>query len=226
MSGPSGLERGYRRLLAWYPRAFRRENEEEMLAVLLAGARPGQQRPGLADAANLIACGLGMHLRRRWVVAAALPCAVAIGLVAYTLTAPRSYMATAAVLTAPARTDNAQQAAAGPVVQAATVNLDTEARRVVSEPVTLLAARLIHSSLPPSQLRSGISVSVPVDSAVLDITCHASTAAAAAACANAFAEAYVQTRNAARSKHAPGPGDVIITPARPQGRTPLRNSSP
>jgi hypothetical protein len=37
MSDPPALERGYRRLLAWYPRAFRREHEEEMLAVLLAG---------------------------------------------------------------------------------------------------------------------------------------------------------------------------------------------
>jgi hypothetical protein len=64
MSGPLALERGYRRLLAWYPRTFRRVHEEEILAVLLAGARPGQRRPGLAEAVNLITCGLGMRLRR------------------------------------------------------------------------------------------------------------------------------------------------------------------
>jgi hypothetical protein len=39
MSGPAGLEWRYRRLLAWYPRSFRREQEDEMLAVLMAGAR-------------------------------------------------------------------------------------------------------------------------------------------------------------------------------------------
>ena len=39
------LERRYRRLLACYPRAFRPENSEEILAVLLACAQDGQ-RPG------------------------------------------------------------------------------------------------------------------------------------------------------------------------------------
>jgi hypothetical protein len=38
MSEPARLERGYRRLLAWYPRAYRRENEEEILAARLASA--------------------------------------------------------------------------------------------------------------------------------------------------------------------------------------------
>jgi hypothetical protein len=42
------LERAYRRLLAWYPRAFRRENGQEILAVLMACATDGQRRPGLA----------------------------------------------------------------------------------------------------------------------------------------------------------------------------------
>jgi hypothetical protein len=53
-TGPARLERRYRRLLACYPRAYRRENEEEILAVLLACARDGQQRPGLAVSADLI----------------------------------------------------------------------------------------------------------------------------------------------------------------------------
>lgn len=61
-SVPAGLERGYRRLLACYPRAYRRQNEEEMLAVLLACARDGQQRPGLAVAADLIKGAMRMRL--------------------------------------------------------------------------------------------------------------------------------------------------------------------
>jgi hypothetical protein len=36
----AGLERGYQRLLACYPRSFRDEHGEELLAVLLASARP------------------------------------------------------------------------------------------------------------------------------------------------------------------------------------------
>lgn len=54
MSGPSELERRYRRLLAWYPAGHRRDHEDEMLGVLLAATRGGQRRPGLADAVNLI----------------------------------------------------------------------------------------------------------------------------------------------------------------------------
>jgi len=57
------LERRYRRLLACYPRAFRRENEEEILAVLLACAQQGQQRPGLAASADLIKGAIRARLR-------------------------------------------------------------------------------------------------------------------------------------------------------------------
>jgi hypothetical protein len=63
MSGLAGLELGYRRLLACYPRAYRRENEEEMLAVLLACAHDGQQRPGLAVSADLVKGAIRMRLR-------------------------------------------------------------------------------------------------------------------------------------------------------------------
>ena len=62
MSESAGLEGRYRRLLAWYPRSFRREQEGEMLAVLMAGARPGQRRPGLPETADLLRSALGMRL--------------------------------------------------------------------------------------------------------------------------------------------------------------------
>jgi hypothetical protein len=62
MTGPSRLERGYRRVLACYPKAFRRESEEEILAVLLAMAGEGQRRVRLAEAADLIRGALRMHL--------------------------------------------------------------------------------------------------------------------------------------------------------------------
>ena len=63
MTDQASLERGYRRLLGWYPRAFRREHGQEILAVLMAGARAGQRRPGLAESADLISSGLWLRLR-------------------------------------------------------------------------------------------------------------------------------------------------------------------
>jgi hypothetical protein len=63
MSDQAALERRYRRLLAYYPRAFRRDNEEEILAVLLACAQDGQERPGLAASADLIRSAVLMRLR-------------------------------------------------------------------------------------------------------------------------------------------------------------------
>src|SRR6516164_4929826 len=63
MSGDAGLERGYRRLLACYPRRFRDEHGEELLAVLLADVADGQHRPGVLESADLVRNGLGMRLR-------------------------------------------------------------------------------------------------------------------------------------------------------------------
>src|ERR1022692_2638599 len=65
MTAAAGLERGYRRLLARYPRDYWRDHEEEMLAVLLASARDGQRRPGLAESGDLIRGALMMRLRAR-----------------------------------------------------------------------------------------------------------------------------------------------------------------
>jgi hypothetical protein len=62
MTDQADLERGYRRLLRWYPRTFRREKGQEILAVLMAGAPEGQRRPGLAESADLIRGGLWMRL--------------------------------------------------------------------------------------------------------------------------------------------------------------------
>jgi hypothetical protein len=55
------LERSYRRLVACYPRSFRSENTEEIIAVLLATAREDQYRPSLAEAADLLRGALRMR---------------------------------------------------------------------------------------------------------------------------------------------------------------------
>ena len=72
---PAGsLERGYLRLLRCYPAGHRDVHGEEMLGVLLAGARPGQRRPGLAESASLI-CGRRAHPAARHVAGLGRPLA-------------------------------------------------------------------------------------------------------------------------------------------------------
>jgi hypothetical protein len=63
MTDAPDLERGYRRLLRWYPKTFRREHEAEILSVLMAGAREGQRRPEVMECVDLVRGALRMHLR-------------------------------------------------------------------------------------------------------------------------------------------------------------------
>ena len=65
MTDTADLERGYRRWVRWYPKAFRREHEAEMLAVLLAGARAGQRRPAPMECVDLLRSALWMRLGPR-----------------------------------------------------------------------------------------------------------------------------------------------------------------
>jgi hypothetical protein len=64
MMSTSRLERRYRRLLAFYPKAFRRDHEQELLAVLMAAAAEGQTRPRLAESVDLIKNAIVMRLRQ------------------------------------------------------------------------------------------------------------------------------------------------------------------
>ena len=63
MTAAAALEGRYRRLLAMYPAEHRRKHQDEMLGVLMTGARAGQHRPGLADTANLVWGALLIRLR-------------------------------------------------------------------------------------------------------------------------------------------------------------------
>ena len=62
MSEQVTLEHSYRRILAWYPRSFRVDSEDEILAVLLATAEDGQTRVGLAEAWDLLRGAVRMRL--------------------------------------------------------------------------------------------------------------------------------------------------------------------
>jgi hypothetical protein len=66
MRPAASLERGYRRLLRCYPAGHRDVHGEEMLGVLLAGARPGQRQPGLPESASLICGAVRIRLRGTW----------------------------------------------------------------------------------------------------------------------------------------------------------------
>jgi capsular polysaccharide biosynthesis protein/Mrp family chromosome partitioning ATPase len=127
-------------------------------------------------------------LRRRWWVI--LACAL-IGLLAgvgYLRAAHKVYTATASVYVT-ATSGTANQVANGRTT--GTVNLDTQAQVVQSSAVAQAAARLMHATDTIPQLLGRVSVSVPANSQVLAISCQASTAAKAAACAQSFAQAYL-----------------------------------
>jgi hypothetical protein len=63
MTDSTKLERRYRRLLALYPRKFRDEREQEILAVLMEGADDGQQWPRLGEMADLVRRAFPLRLR-------------------------------------------------------------------------------------------------------------------------------------------------------------------
>ena len=58
------LEDGYRRLLSFYPREHRLLYEEEMIAVLMAGAAPDRRRPSPADWFDIAVSATAVRLRR------------------------------------------------------------------------------------------------------------------------------------------------------------------
>ena len=90
MSDETGLERRYRRLLAWYPAQHRHAHGEEMIGVLLASAQDGQRRPRPADALNL-ALG-GLRIRARAVLAGSFGPSFTDALAVYSLAIPVMWM--------------------------------------------------------------------------------------------------------------------------------------
>jgi len=64
MTDSADLERRYRRLLAFYPKAFRDQHEQEVLSVLMAGAADGQRRPRVAESADLLRNAILAHLHQ------------------------------------------------------------------------------------------------------------------------------------------------------------------
>jgi capsular polysaccharide biosynthesis protein len=146
------------------------------------------QRPDSFEAADYVGV-----LRRRWLIIVIGACVGLVGAFAYVTVAPKTYTATASVNVNPTAADQTNSVA-GSRTSGATVNLDTEAQVVTSTAVATMAGKMLHSTLTPYKLAAQISVTVPPNSSILDISCKASTAAGAAACANYFAKAYLDNR--------------------------------
>lgn len=64
MTAHDRLERTYRLLLRSFPASYRAEREDELVAVLMAGAADGQTRPDLLESLGLVRLGAASRLRR------------------------------------------------------------------------------------------------------------------------------------------------------------------
>ena len=136
-------------------------------------------------------------LRRRWWIILVLACVGILGASAYIVGSPKGYTATATVnVTATGISQNQGSGAVAGGRTSSAVNLDTEVQIVQSSSVAAIAASDLHSSLTPQALVKNISVAVPANSSVLQISCTARSAQQSAACANAFAAAYLTNRSA------------------------------
>lgn len=60
------LERRYRRLFRVFPRSYRDQHGEDMLGVLMNGARGGRSRPGFMETLDLLHSALTVHARYWW----------------------------------------------------------------------------------------------------------------------------------------------------------------
>jgi capsular polysaccharide biosynthesis protein len=131
-------------------------------------------------------------LKRQWrivlgIVALGLSCAGLLLAVA-----PKSYLATASVQVNPLPGQGDTPVSGSRVTDG--VNLDTEAQLLTSAVVTGRVRGLLGTHDSDRTLRDRVSVSVPPNSAVLDIAYRARTARKAAAGADAFARAYLTNR--------------------------------
>ncbi len=134
-------------------------------------------------------------LRRRWWVVLVFTCVGLLGAGAYIVTAAKAYTATATVNVTPTGVSQSQGAAVAGGRTNSAVNLDTESQIVKSSSVATIAARTLRTPLSTTALLANVSVAVPANSSVLQISCQAKSPAQSSVCANAFAAAYLQNRN-------------------------------
>ena len=181
----SRLERGYRRLLAFYPARYRRVHEEEILAVLMTGAAEGKRRPSLAEAADLIMGALRVRCQPvrgglagpgwRGIVAL-MTTGATLGLLAgvgYAVHDPPMPTGAATVLLPPI-----------------TRNVPAPAMIADSEPVLSMALRRAGLDISAQTLRGRVQAKQLTDR-VVSITAQGNTAHQALTITNAVAQSYL-----------------------------------
>ncbi len=134
-------------------------------------------------------------LRRRWWIVFALVCLGALAAAAYVAVTPKSYKATTGVYVI-ANAANANNVAGSRTATGPTVNMDNEAQIVQSSTVAAQAGKYLNSKRTADQLAKQVSVAVPANTSVLNISCAAPSPDGAQACAQAFAKAYLAVRQA------------------------------
>jgi capsular exopolysaccharide synthesis family protein len=125
--------------------------------------------------------------RQRWSVLG-VTLVVTMLAAAYSLTRTPTYTSTAEVLARSTLTSPFDS-------NAPDVNLQTESRVVTSTAVAEIARTLLNSSARPEQLLDRVSVTVPPEAEVMEVTFSDTDPASAKAGAEAFAEAYLQFRS-------------------------------
>jgi polysaccharide biosynthesis transport protein len=146
-------------------------------------------------------------LHRRWWIVLVLVLVGLLAAAAYIRQAPKVYTATATVQVT-ANAANSGQVSGGRT-SGGSVNMDSQAQVVKSAGLAKLVAAAaardrtapqLLKNLTVTQLSKKISVTVPANSDDLQVNCGMPSADAAAACANAFAAAYLDGETAAATK--------------------------
>jgi capsular polysaccharide biosynthesis protein len=132
--------------------------------------------------------------RHLWFVAVCLLVGIVVGFGVSTLLST-TYTSSARVLVLTDITDQGVGNAAGSRTTSS-VNLDTEAQVLRSEPVAALAKTTFPTSLSPTGLLKHVTVTVPANTSILTITYKGGSASKAEAGATAFAKAYLDNRAA------------------------------
>ena len=135
----------------------------------------------------------GAMLRRRWWV---LALGAVVGLllaVEMLMLSSKTYVSTAGVLVLPTGVDNASVAGGR---TGGEINLDTEAQLLTSVDVATRARNLLKVPDEPRDLAANVTVAVPPNTSVLNISYSASTPEDAQRSAQAFAQAYLDSRAA------------------------------
>lgn len=135
---------------------------------------------------------IGVFRRRIWVVLA-FACAGLLLSTAYTVVHHKSYTATASVYV------NSNAANATALVGGRTsgaINMDNEAQIVQSDTVASLVAKKLGKVTSLGALIKQVTVSVPPNTTVLQISCSQGSAVRASKCAQDFANSYLVSRQA------------------------------